>query len=352
MARTREEFKRPCDKDRKEDNCLEDFVAKHKVNPVTKARIVIAKNTSYAYEKSEESYSLLIPISVNDEFLPLLDDEKDLWVDDESMGKTAPNKARCYMYVLAMVDPATNLTEYRLCINRIENLTRSGNRRIFLFDSSKCGKPLFEKDISCVRFLADYFDAELNSALYATEDNSRAVLVPVSTKYDNGNRKYVKKCGYVELRHQRAVVDQKTYSYVQMLCCKTVNGERKPATISSVLQGEFQLISRYLRFIEDYYNIVNHETFAIQKQLMENSRKDVFKAIVKITKLKKQKQKKRNLECSRNLSRFEVPKRENMTSMYPTTDTNSSIDDCENDEEMRVNEDSDCLTDREYDLCV
>ena len=35
--------------------------------------------------------------------------------------------------------------------------------------------------------------------------------------------------------------DQKTYSYVQMLCCKTVNGERKPATISSVLQGEFKL---------------------------------------------------------------------------------------------------------------
>ena len=73
---------------------------------------------------------------------------------------------------------------------------------------------------------------------------------------------------------------------------------------------------------------------------------------MKITKLKKQKQKKENLECGRNLSRFEVPKRENMTSMYPTTDTDSSTDDCENDEEMRVNEDSDCSTDREYDLCV
>ena len=41
-----------------------------------------------------------------------------------------------------------------------------------------------------------------------------------------------------------------------------------------------------------------------------------------------------------------------MTSTYPTTDTDNSTDDCENDEEMRVNEDSDCSTDREYDLCV
>ena len=43
MARTREAFKKPCDKDRKQEKCLKDFVAKHKVNPVTKQRLSLRK---------------------------------------------------------------------------------------------------------------------------------------------------------------------------------------------------------------------------------------------------------------------------------------------------------------------
>ena len=41
-------------------NTFRAFIAKYKSNPLTKKKIVIAKNSSYPYEKSDNAYVLLL----------------------------------------------------------------------------------------------------------------------------------------------------------------------------------------------------------------------------------------------------------------------------------------------------
>ena len=333
--------------------CLDDFVEKYKTNPLTEAKIVVAKNVSYVHERSEEAYTILLPLSVDDGFLPLSETEKKLRVGDDAVGGSPAKKTRCYMYVLAVVDSETGLTEYRMCVSQIEDLTRSGNRRVFSFDGSKCPKPHFEKEVTCVRELATYFDPTHNPALYAAHKNSRMSLVPVSTVYDDESEQSSKSVGYYELRHQRVVVRQTTYSYVQILCCGTVGGVRRPATVSSVLQGEFRLVYAYLRFVEEYYKVSLHEALALQKRYLENSRRDLIKTIHKIEIFgkqqarKQQEKRKKNDEDARSSFGREVFERTEkrrivMESMYPD-DVN-----CENDEELSS---EDCESCCEDDVC-
>ena len=40
------------------------FIAKYKSNPLTKKKIVVAKDSSYPYEKSEDAYVLLLPLAL------------------------------------------------------------------------------------------------------------------------------------------------------------------------------------------------------------------------------------------------------------------------------------------------
>ena len=335
--------------------CLDDFVEKFKNNPLTKAKIVVAKNISYAHERSEEAYTILLPLSVDDGFLPLSEAEKRLGVGDDAVGGSRAKKTRCYMYVLAVVDSETDLTEYRMCVGQIEDLTRFGNRRVFSFDSSKCSKPHFEKEITCVRELAMYFDPAHNSALYKAHKNSRMSLVPVSTVYDESESEQLSKsAGYYELRHQRVVVHQTTYSYVQILCCRTVGGVRRPATVSSVLHGEFRLVYAYLRFVEKYYKVRLHEAFALQKRYLENSRRDLIKTISKIEMFGKQqarkleKRKKNNEDVRRSSFDREVFERSEkrrvvMESMYPDDGDDSDNDDeCVDEDYEGDDNDVDC----------
>ena len=110
------------------------FIAKHKCNPVTKEKIVVAKDSSYKYQKSEDAYVLLLPLVVK----------------------------KMYMYVLPYVDPRTDVTEYCLRIGKIDDLQKSGNDEVFTFNgSTKDGNDVrFNKGVRFVQFLADYFDSE------------------------------------------------------------------------------------------------------------------------------------------------------------------------------------------------
>ena len=261
---------------------FEDFVRKYKVNPLTNSKIIIAKNSSYIYQRSEESYVLLLPLAVNDPDLP----------DDDDDDATTKNSVR-YMYVLAYVDPKTNLTEYYLRVSCIENLIVSGNRRVHTFDASKCESTL-DKEVQCIAFIAEYFDPKINKCLYMAEGNAR-MHVPTVTRYDTEKIEYQQKCGYIEIRHQRAVVEKKMHSYVQMLCCQSSKGVRHPAKVTSILSGEFHLVSEYLKFVTSFYkfgNMSTMESFGLHKKYLGCSRNDVLKTITKIEKLKKQQKKK------------------------------------------------------------
>ena len=230
---------------------LRGFIAEHKFNPVTKKKIVLAKDSSYHYQKSEDAYVLLLPLAVKE----------------------------MYMYVQPYVDPKTNLTEYCLKVGKITDLT-SLHGQIYAFNALAKDDIQLNKGVWYVSFLADFFDPEKNKMLYKALTNSR-IVVKCKTKYDNDTRPaYQDKAGYLEVQHLRVQSEGSLLHYVQILCCRAFKGVRYPATVSAFLADEWRYVSSYLNFVVQYYKLNEVEmSGGIQKRRIEGIRLDVLQAI-------------------------------------------------------------------------
>ena len=237
------------------------FVSKVKSNPITKQNVLIAKDTSYPYQKSDDAYVLLLPLAVKE----------------------------MYMYVQPYVDSRTELTEFCIKVSKITNLTLSGNAQIHVFNSSAstADDVRLNKGIRYVPFLADFFDPEKNKTLYKCIKNAR-MLCERKIKYDTDKAEYEDRSGYVEVQHLRVQCEGSIHNYVQMMCVKAFKGERAPANVHAFLDGEWKYVSRYLNFIVTYYKLNDIGRLGgIEKKRIETVRRDVLDVMDRIEKSKK-----------------------------------------------------------------
>ena len=237
------------------------FASKVKSNLITKQNVVIAKDTSYPYQKSDDAYVLLLPLAVKE----------------------------MYMYVQPYVDPRTELTEFCIKVSKIANLIVSGNAQIYNFSSaaSTVDDVRLNKGVRYVPFLADFFDPEKNKTLYKCIKNAR-MLCERKIKYDTDKVEYEDKSGYVEVQHLRVQYEGSIHNYVQMSCVKAFKGERLPANVHGFLDGEWKYISRYLNFVVAYYKLNDIGRLGgIEKKRIETVRRDVLAVMDKIEKSKK-----------------------------------------------------------------
>ena len=233
------------------------FASKLKSNPITKHGVLIAKDGSYPYQKSEEAYVLLLPLAVKE----------------------------MYMYVQPYVDSRTELTEFCIKVSKIVDLTVSGNARVHVFNSSACSADdvRLNKGVRYVPFMAEFFDPEKNKTLYKTVKNPRMVCER-KTKYDTDKVEYEDKSGYVELQHLRVQYEGNALNYVQSLCVKAFKGVRSPANAHAFLEGEWKYVSKYLNFVVAYYNLCDFGRLGgIEKKRIEMVRRDVLEAMDKLT---------------------------------------------------------------------
>ena len=235
------------------------FISKYKSNPLTKKKIVVAKDSSYPYEKSEDAYVLLLPLALKE----------------------------LYMYVQPYVDSKTDLTEYCLKIGKISDLTLL-HGQTYTFNGSRQEDIRLNKGVRYVQFLADFFDPEKNKVLYKHAKNSRTMVVERKMKYDTDKVEYQEKSGYLEVQHLRVHNEGTLLNYVQILCVRAYKGERSPATLSAFLDGEWRYLSKYLNFVVRFYKLTEvGMTGGLQKKRIETIRRDVMQAVELIEKDKK-----------------------------------------------------------------
>ena len=137
------------------------------------------------------------------------------------------------------------------------------------------------KGVRYIPFLSDFFDKEKNIALYKGQKNSR-ILPKRDVKYDSDKPAYQKKCGYVDIQHQRVLVEGKMHNYVQIMHCRAYKGERQAPKVSMILSEEFPLVSEYLKFLLVHYKFCEDD--ALQRKYVECARQDVVSTIAKIEK--------------------------------------------------------------------
>ena len=235
------------------------FIGKYKFNPLTKKKIVVAKDNSYPYEKSEDAYVLLLPLALKE----------------------------LYMYVQPYVDQKTDLTEYSIKVGKISDLTVL-HGQTYAFNGARQEDIRLNKGVRYVQFLADFFDPEKNKVLYKHAKNSRNMVVERKTKYDTDKPEYQEKSGYVEVQHLRVQSEGNLLNYVQILCVRAFKGERSPATVCAFLDGEWRYLSKYLNFVVRFYKLNDvGMSGGLQKKRMETIRRDVMQAVELIEKDKK-----------------------------------------------------------------
>jgi hypothetical protein len=231
-----------------------EFIGKIKCNPLTKTPVLLAKDTSFPYQRSEDAYVLLLPLVVKD----------------------------MYMYVQPYVDQKTDLTEYCIKVGKIEELVVSGNNQVHSFNGSKSSDVRLNKGIRYVSFLAEFFDPEKNKYLYKTIKNNR-MLAERKVKYDTDKKEYQDKSGYVEVQHLRVQNEGSVTNYVQIMCVKASKGERAPAKICAFLDGEWKYVSKYLNYIIQFYKMNDiGMSDGVQKRRIESMRRDVMDAVGKV----------------------------------------------------------------------
>ena len=284
--------------------------AKNKCNPLSNQPLMIARDTSYPYQRSEDAYVLLVPLLVK----------------------------QLFIYIQPYVDQRTELTEYCIKVAKIEkeHLTVSGNSQIYTFDGSKIQSTdvRMNKGVRYVQFLADYFDPEKNKILYKVAKNSRGMVAERRSKFDTDKKEYEDKSGFVELQHLRVQNEGELHNYVQILCVKAYKGERQPAKICPILDGEWKFISKYLNFAIRYYKLNDIlMSDGIQKKRIDLARREVLEAVGKVSDQKKQKNSTKPNEIEEDREEFgddgenDAPsssKKRKTSSKKETTSTNSA----------------------------
>ena len=294
------------------------FISKYKINPISKSKIIIAKDISYQYQQSEDSYVLLLPLVVKN----------------------------LYMYVQSYIDANTELTEHCIKIAKIDEMSLSEKASIYKFDGSKKrDEARLNKGVRYVTFLCDFFDPDKNKALYKTTKNSRLVAER-KIKYDSDKIEYQDNCGFVELQHQRIQIENKNHNYVHILACKSYKGEKMPARVSSILFDEFKYVYEYLKFIIHVYKLNDlNMADGVSKKYIETAQKDVVMAIENIEKTKKDKESTKKIETSVGIDDnlmiclSSSRKRKNNSAMESSKKEKSEVNQTDGDEQN--NEDSD-----------
>ena len=253
------QFEKPAKKTSSPDT-FRGFISKIKCNPVTGEKIIVAKDTSYHYQQSDDSYVLLLPLAVKG----------------------------LYLYVQSYVDSRSELTERCVKIAKITDLRMSGNNNVHSFDgSARREDARLNKGVRFMPFLDDYFDPEKNKILYKTIRNTRLV-VEKRVKYDSDKPEYFDKSGYVEIQHNRIPHEGKMHNFLQILACRTYKGEKLPAKVSCILSDEFAYVHEYLKFAVKFYKLSDSSVMdEVGKKHLEAARKDVLVAIDKFEKGRK-----------------------------------------------------------------
>ena len=228
------------------------FITKYKANPITKKKIMVAKDSSYPYDKFDDAYVLLLPLALKE----------------------------MYMYVQPYVDQKTNVTEYSIKIGKIGNLTRL-HGQTYTFNANRQDDVRLNKGVRYVQFLADFFDPEKNKVLYKETKSPRNQVAEPKKKYDTDKKEYEDKSGYVAIQHLRAQNEGNLINYVQILSVRAWKGQRCPATLSAFLEGEWKYVSKYLNFIVRFYKLSQSGMSGdgLEKKRIEMIRRDVLQAM-------------------------------------------------------------------------
>ena len=220
---------------------------------------MVAKDSSYPYDKFEDAYVLLLPLALKE----------------------------LYMYVQPYVDQKTNVTEYCLKIGKIGDLARL-HGQTYTFNGSRQDDIRLNKGVRYVQFLADFFDPEKNKVLYKQAKSPRNMVAERKEKYDTDKEEYREKSGYVAIQHLRAQNEGNLINYVQILSVRAWKGQRCPATLSAFLEGEWRYVSKYLNFIVRFYKLSESGmSDGLEKKRIEMIRRDVLQAMDEFEKDKK-----------------------------------------------------------------
>ena len=158
---------------------------------------------------------------------------------------------------------------------------------MYTFNASKQEDVRLNKGVRYVQFLHDYFDADKNKVLYKALKNPRMVSES-KKKYDSDKVEYHEKSGYLELQHLRAQREGNLANYIQILCVRAYKGERSPATVCALLEGEWEYVSKYLKFVQQHYKLNEVGLLGgVEKKRVETTRRDVMQVMDVFEKEKK-----------------------------------------------------------------
>ena len=241
------------------------FVSEHKINPVTKEKIVVAKDLSFPRGESDDSLSVLIPLAVKEYFL----------------------------YVGSYIDPKSELVEYCIRISALSDLTPNGAQHnghaVYSFSSAEVRKNdgvRMSKGSRFAPFFAAYFDEKKNKELFRN-GRSAVTVSPMVKKYDTDKEEYQDVCGYVELHHQRVPVRGKSQGFVQVISCASYKGQKKSAKLVNLLAAELPLIGEYMKFVTRVYKL-DDASFKenVDERYREAGRQDVVEVLQRLDELR------------------------------------------------------------------
>ena len=207
---------------------MEEFLIEHPVNPVTQARVIVAKDVTFAETSSEYAYNLLLPLSM----------------------------VNTYAYIKTYICDQTSMPKNVLVVVELPKIDEDGGNYIFTPPVINDEKWKFVKGVRYVPRMLEFFSPSTNPMLYNAVHNSN-VLVPPLKIYDTDKVQYQSGSGYLEIIHQSTCFEGETYPYLLLKSfrSKTANSAASAPRVFTLLHEEFAFFKEFLSWAQETYSV-------------------------------------------------------------------------------------------------
>ena len=232
------------------------FVKSSSPNPISQAKVIIAKNLSHSGENGNDAFTILYPLSAKNTFA----------------------------YVKSYTNNQTGDVNYVLNICVLNDVSWNGAIGFHTFSSPhpQSENHKFSKGIRYAAKFAEYFDPIKNAPLFKSVKNGNIIINDV--KYlDSDKVQYQQTSGFVEVIHLRQQYEGLNYGLVTVKCYNKINlsGERNPPKLFMLLNEEWAYFGAYMKFIIKAYDVVVGGESNVEQSRFKSNQKMILAALGK-----------------------------------------------------------------------
>ena len=206
---------------------MEEFLLTNPINPISQKPVLVAKDTTFSKEYSDDAYNLLLPLA----------------------------SENTYAYIKTYIENETNMPKRVIAVSELPNIEGEEDGSFkFVPPHANSEQWKLMKGARYVPRLIEYFSPEKNKNLYKSITNANVLIPPVKI-FDTDKVQYQATSGYVEIVHLKTNYEGVAYTYnlLKSYRSQSAGTTTTPPKVFTLLHEEYEFFHNFLCWAQKAY---------------------------------------------------------------------------------------------------